>query len=125
MCNSNTSMNNLNEELEAVPQRCSVKKVFLEISQKSQENICARVSFFIKLQALGLQLYKKETLAQVFSYEFCKIFTEFLYKTPLDDCFCVIKSHQLSKYYLSPFLLFRCFFVFTFTFIKYVNMYGG
>ena len=28
------------------------KKVFLEISQNSQENICARVSFLIKLQAL-------------------------------------------------------------------------
>ena len=35
---------------EAVAQRCSVKKVFLEISQNSQENICARVSFIIKLQ---------------------------------------------------------------------------
>ena len=33
------------------------KKVFLEISQNSQENTCARVSFSIKLQALGLQLY--------------------------------------------------------------------
>ena len=31
---------------EAVVQRCSVKKVFLEISQNSQKNICARVSFF-------------------------------------------------------------------------------
>ena len=31
--------------------RCSVKKVFLEISQNSQENTCARVSFLIKLQA--------------------------------------------------------------------------
>ena len=30
---------------EAVVQRCSVKKVLLEISQNSQENICARVSF--------------------------------------------------------------------------------
>ena len=29
----------------------SVKKVFLEISQNSQENTCARVSFLIKLQA--------------------------------------------------------------------------
>ena len=48
-------------------------KVFLEISQNSQENTCARVSFLIiKLQA-GLQLYKKETLAQLFSYEFCEI----------------------------------------------------
>ena len=36
--------------LEAVTQRCSVKKVFLKISQNSQENTCARVSFLIKLQ---------------------------------------------------------------------------
>ena len=36
--------------------RCSVEKVFLEISQNSQENTSARVSFLIKLQA-GLQLY--------------------------------------------------------------------
>ena len=38
---------------EAVVQRCSVKKVFLEISQNSQEN----TSFLIKSQASGLQLY--------------------------------------------------------------------
>ena len=30
--------------LEAVARRCSVKKVFLEISQNSQENTCARIS---------------------------------------------------------------------------------
>ena len=36
---------------EALVQRCSVKKMFLEISQNSQENNCARVSFLIKLQA--------------------------------------------------------------------------
>ena len=34
-------------------------EVFLEISQTSQENTCARVTFLIKLQALGLQLYEK------------------------------------------------------------------
>ena len=34
---------------EAVTQMCSVKKMFLEISQNSQENTCARVSFLIKL----------------------------------------------------------------------------
>ena len=34
---------------EAVAQRCSVKKVFLEISQNSQENTCARASFFNKV----------------------------------------------------------------------------
>ena len=35
--------------------RCSLKKVFLEISQNSQENTCARVSFLMKLQASGQQ----------------------------------------------------------------------
>ena len=38
---------------EAVAQTCSVKKVFLEISQNSQENTCARASFLIKLVAGG------------------------------------------------------------------------
>ena len=33
------------QKTEAAAQRCSVKKVFLEISQSSQENTCARVSF--------------------------------------------------------------------------------
>ena len=42
---------------EAVAQRCSVTTVSLEISQNSQENICARAFFLIKLQASGLQLY--------------------------------------------------------------------
>ena len=37
--------------------------MFLEILQNSQKNTCARVSFLIK----------KETLAQVFSCELCKI----------------------------------------------------
>ena len=44
---------------EAVDQKCSVKKVFLEISRNSQENTRARVCFFIKWQ--------------VFSCEFCEI----------------------------------------------------
>ena len=38
--------------LEAVVQRSSMKKVFLEISQNSQENTCARASFLIKLPAV-------------------------------------------------------------------------
>ena len=44
---------------EAVVQRGSLKKVFLEIPYNSQENNCVRVSFLIKLKALGLQLYLK------------------------------------------------------------------
>ena len=46
--------------------RCSIKKVFLEISQNSEESTCARVAFLMKLQA------NKETLTQVFSCEFAK-----------------------------------------------------
>ena len=38
-------------------QKCSIKKVFLENLQNSQENTCARVSFLIKLQAVRLLLY--------------------------------------------------------------------
>ena len=56
---------------------CSVKKVFIEISQNSQENTFAE-SFLIKINFI-----KKETLAQVFSCEFCEIpKTTFSYKTP-------------------------------------------
>ena len=40
------------EAKEAVVQKCSVKKVFLEISEHSQENTCARVSFFNKVAGL-------------------------------------------------------------------------
>ena len=40
-----SEMTGVGESKEAVVQRCSVKKVFLQISQNSQENTCARVSF--------------------------------------------------------------------------------
>ena len=64
--------------IEAVARRCSVKKVFLEISQNSQENTFARVSFLIKLTFLI------KTLAQVFSFEFCEISKNtFFHRTPL------------------------------------------
>ena len=42
------------------------KKVFLKISQNSQENNCARI--------------KKKNLAQVFSGEFCKIFKNIFFR---------------------------------------------
>ena len=70
--------------------RCFIKKGFLEILQNSQESTCATALFLIKLQALALQLYLKETVAQVFSYEFCEIskntfFTEYLWETASDS----------------------------------------
>ena len=51
------------------PEVICKKKVFLKISQNSQENNCAWVSFLKKLELL-----KKKTLAQVFSCEFWKIY---------------------------------------------------
>ena len=62
-----------------------MKKVFLEIRQNSQENICARVSFLIKLFYFNkvINLLKKETLEQVFSCKFCQISKNtFLHGTP-------------------------------------------
>ena len=68
---------------EAVAQRCSVKMVLLKFSQNSQENTCAEVSFLIKLQAEACNFIKKETLAEVFSCEFCAIYENtFFYRTP-------------------------------------------
>ena len=55
--------------LETVARRSSVKKMLLQMSQNSQENACARVSFFIKLQAF----VKKRLWHRYFSCEFCKI----------------------------------------------------
>ena len=51
-------------DTETVVRRCSVKIVFLEISQNSQESTCDKVSFLIKL---------KETSAQALSCESCEI----------------------------------------------------
>ena len=65
--------------------RCSVKKVLLEISQNSQENTRARDSFLIKLQAWAwaCNFIKRESLARVFSCEFCEISKNtFFYRTP-------------------------------------------
>ena len=53
-----------------------MKKVFLGISQNSQENTCARPQ--------GCNFIKKETLAEVFSSEYCEISqNNFSYRTPL------------------------------------------
>ena len=83
--------------------RSSRPKVFCKMGvlrnfTNSQENICVRVSFLVKLQAFGVVLapllltlnidacnfIKKDTLAQVSSCEFCEISkSTFLHRTPL------------------------------------------
>ena len=57
--------------------------MFLEISQISQENICARVYFLIKFNKV-INFIKHETLTQIFFCEFCEISKNtFSYRTPL------------------------------------------
>ena len=74
---------------------CSVGEGVLRKFAKITGNTCVRVSFLIKLQASGLQLYLKresgtsvflwifrkfqETLAQVFLCKFCEVFKKVLY----------------------------------------------
>ena len=50
--------------------RCSLKNLFLKISQNSEKNTSAEFSFLIELQAIFIQ---KEASAQVFSCEFWEI----------------------------------------------------
>ena len=60
---------------QAVVQRCSVKKVLLETSQNSAK-LCLRPQ--------ACNFIKKDTLAQVFSREFCEISKNtFFQRTPL------------------------------------------
>ena len=55
-----------------------------EISQNSQGNTCTKVSFLIMLQASVDNFIEKETLVQVFSYEFCETSrSTSSYRTPL------------------------------------------
>ena len=82
--------------------RCVLcKKVFLKISQNSQENACSRVSFLINV-GQACSFIKKETLTQVFACEFCKIskntfFTEHLWTTPsLSFNFVFYELHEMD-----------------------------
>ena len=62
------------------------KKVFLKISEKSQENTC-----LFSNKAAGL---KKLTLGTVFSCEFSKLRTPLLQN--ISDCLCWLKSSNFN-----------------------------
>ena len=51
-----TNIRSLSLFTQAVVRRCSVEKVFLEILQISEENTCARVSFFNRDSGTGVFL---------------------------------------------------------------------
>ena len=77
--------------IEAATLKFLQEKVFLEISQISQDNTCAGVSFLIELQVSGPQacnFIKIETLEPVFSGEFCEISKDtFFCRTSMGNCF--------------------------------------
>ena len=97
------SLQNILKCSEAVAQRCSVKKVFLEILQNSQENTSARESFLIKLQALDLRLYSKRVSGTGVSCEFCEFSKNtFPYRTPpvaASECYHVQKKKRKTIKY--------------------------
>ena len=84
LCNGNTWSNTLQKQpLEVF----YIKKVLLEISQNSQENTCARVSFLLRLQAFGLQLYQKRDSGKRNTFS-----TEHLRETASDIKFIYIEN---------------------------------
>ena len=77
------------EKTRSSHRRCSVRKGVLRNFAKFTGN-CARVSFFNRVEAEACNFIKQETLAQVFSCEFCEIsnntfFAEHLRATASDN----------------------------------------
>ena len=70
---------------EAVAQRCSVKKVFLETSQNSHEDACARVSFF---RGWSATLLKKRPWHRCFPVHVAKLLRTSFFQNISDGCFC-------------------------------------
>ena len=85
---------------EAVVCSCSVTNVFLELSQNSQENTYAGVSFLLKLQAWGLRpatLWKKRLWYRCFPVNFVKFL-----RTPfsIKHLRWLLLDYSLSSYLL-------------------------
>ena len=70
---------------------CSVEKLFLKVSQNSHKKICARV--------WPATLLKKETLAQMFSFEFCEIFKSTFFIEQLWWLLLLLKCHYTHNIY--------------------------
>ena len=90
---------------EAVACSCSLKKVFLENLQNSQENTCARVSFLIKLQASACSLIKKGLWHRCFPVNFAKFQGTLFLIENSGSCFCrstlSTARNKLSQVFLS------------------------
>ena len=106
---------------EAVAQNCSVKKVFLEISQNSQENTRARVSFFDKVAGFRpATLLKKRSGAGVFLWVLWNFWEHLFLQNTSGGCFCFCLSVSLllpicftSRYLPPPLLYSEVLFLFS------------
>ena len=90
------------DRAEAAVRRCSVKKVLLENSQNSEENIYATVFFLIMLQVSGTG---KKNLAQVVSCDF-ENFRRASFWLLLKECYLLyaqIKIHSPYTFYMLHF----------------------
>ena len=79
---------------EAVVRRCSIKKVFLDISQNSQEITCARDSFLIKLQVWPVTLSKKSLWHRCFPVNFAKFLRTSFLQNSSGGCFCKLQVNK-------------------------------
>ena len=75
-------------------QRCSIKKVFIKISQNYRKTPVPEACKFIK----------NETLAQVFSLEFCEIFKKFLTRLLLEVIVICRSSLLYMMYFHSNYI---------------------
>ena len=96
--------------IETVTRRCSVKDVFLKISQNSQEKNLCQILFFNKVAGLSSATLLKEDLAQELSCEFRKISKKFfsykkVEKTLQHRCFPVNFEKLLRTTFLAEHLL--------------------
>ena len=73
---------------EAVVRWCSVKKVFQQILQISQENTCSKDAFLMKLQIYILTLSKQRFRHRCFFVNSGKFLIKPFLKNPSDGCFC-------------------------------------
>ena len=88
--------------------RCSIKKVFLKISQNSQEKTCSKVSFLVKFQASACNYIKKKLPHRCFPANFAKLLrSSFLQNTSgRQEVFCGKPASLSGKPQMALFTLF-------------------
>ena len=102
---------------EAAVRRCSVKKLFLKISQNSQEITCARVSFLIKLQAPANSCEFCEVSKNIFFYRTSPLAASNIKFLFFKEVSMAWNNTQKLKFSMQDF--------FSFCTVKWVNIKGN